>query len=142
MSDLRMPDLNSVTIAGRMARDPELRYTQNGKPWATCALCNTRYYKGADGERKEETVFVDFTVWGPAAEYVGKLKKGRPVLVEGGLQANEWEKDGVKHTRLRINAHRVTPLDWEPREGAQDTPRATKTEQAEYPEPAQDDIPF
>lgn len=116
MSDLRVPDLNSTIIAGRLTRDPELKYTPNGKPVCTGALANTKYFKGRDGERREETTFADFECWGPMAEFVGeRLKQGRPVIVEGSLATKQWEdrQTGQKRSKTFIRAQRIVPLDWE-----------------------------
>jgi single-strand DNA-binding protein len=116
MADLRLPDLNKVFIAGRLTRDPELRYTQSNMAYCKLGLANTRYYKGKDGNRNEETLFVDVTVWGQPAEWIGeRLKKGRAVIVEGRLRSSEWEdkETGQKRSRMEINADRVTPLEWD-----------------------------
>lgn len=116
MGDLRVPDLNKVILAGRLTRDPELRYTPQGKPWCRVSVANTRYFKGSDGERREDTTFVDVTVWGPMAEFVGeRLKKGRPVIVDGSLRSSEWEdkESGQKRRKLEVNAQRIAPLDWD-----------------------------
>jgi len=102
MADLRVPDLNKVIVCGRLTRDPELKYTAGGKAWCKAAIANTRYYKGQDGERKEDTTFVDFTVWDKMAEFVGeRMKKGRPVIIEGRLRSSEWEdkESGQKRKR-------------------------------------------
>ena len=92
MSDLRMPDLNKVLLAGRLTRDPELRYTGANVPFCKMGLAVSRIYRTKDGERREETVFVDVTAWRGTAEYCGeRLRKGNPVLVEGRLRSSEWE---------------------------------------------------
>lgn len=154
MSELRVPDLNKVFLAGRLTRDPELKYTASGMPYCKVAVANTRYYKGKDGERKEETLYADVTVWGQQAEWTGNaLKKGRAVLIEGSLRQSEWEdrETGQKRKRLEINAQRMTPLDWEDRgEGGSRSygggrPAAGESsrdrEPVEEPVP-EDDLPF
>lgn len=116
MADLRVPDLNKILIAGRLTRDPELRYTQTNMALCKLGVANTRYYKGKDGNRNEETLFVDVTCWGATAEWVGeRLKKGRAVLIEGRLRSSEWEdrETGQKRSRMEINADRVVPLEWD-----------------------------
>lgn len=121
MSDLRMPDLNKVFVAGRLTRDPELKYTSAGKPFCRLSVANSRRYRPREGaEWQEITTFVEVSVWGPQAEYVGqKLGKGRPVIVEGRLRTSEWEDKatGQKRSRLEVDAERVTPLDWEENQG-------------------------
>jgi single-strand DNA-binding protein len=116
MSDLRLPDLNKVLIAGRLTRDPELKYISSGRAVCRLSIANSRYYKDKNGERKEDTSFVDATVWDKMAEYVGeRLKKGRPVLIEGRIKSDSWEDktSGQKRTKIEIAAQRVTPLDWD-----------------------------
>ena len=148
MGDLRVPDLNVVHIAGRLTRDPDLKYTSGGSAYCRISVANTRYYKGKDGSRNEDTVFVDVVVWGPSAEFVGeKLRKGRAVLVEGRLTSSSWEDrdTGKKRTKLELNGRRVTPLDWDDdgsqgggSRGGQSAPAPRPIEEP-IPE---DDIPF
>lgn len=150
MSDVRVPDLNTVIIAGRLTRDPELKYTQGGRAVCTVSIANTRFYKDKSGEKKEDTTFIDATVWDKFAEYVGeKIKKGRPVIVEGRLKSESWEdkSSGQKRSKIQIMASRITPLDWDgEKQGGQSEPRrdseqARSTRDIEEPIP-EDDIPF
>lgn len=117
MSDLRMPDLNKVLVAGRLTRDPELRYLPSGQPFCKISVANSRKYRKKDSsEWQEETTFLECSVWGPHAEYVGqKMGKGRPVIVEGRLRTSEWEdkQTGQKRSRVEILAERVVLLDWD-----------------------------
>lgn len=115
MGDIRVPDLNHVIIAGRLTRDPEIKYIASGRAVCTISIANTQYYKDKSGERKENTTFADATIWDKAAEYIGEnLQKGRPVLIEGRLKSDSWEDrtTGQKRTKIAIAATRVTPLDW------------------------------
>jgi single-strand DNA-binding protein len=60
--------------------------------------------KGSN-ERKEETTFVDVTLWGRQAEIAGEyLAKGRPVLIEGRLHLDQWEdrESGQKRSKLKV----------------------------------------
>jgi len=116
MADLRMPDLNMVVIAGRLTRDPELKYTGSGRAYCKVSIANSRRYKTKEGEQREETVFLEGTLWDKFAEYVGeKFRKGRPVLIEGRLRQSEWEdrESGQKRTRIDLHINRLTPLDWD-----------------------------
>ena len=142
MSDLRLPDLNKVILAGRLTRDPELKYLPSNLAVCRLSVANTRYYKKRDGSKAEETAFVDVTVWDKQAEFVGeRLKKGRPVLVEGRLRSDSWEdkNTGQKRTRLEIAAQRVVPLDWD--EGGAPASSAPAPRPIDEPIP-EDDIPF
>lgn len=103
-----MASLNKVLLMGNLTRDPETRYTPAGRAVGDLRLAVNRRFKTGDGQDREETCFVDVVVWGRQAETCGEyLHKGSPVLVEGRLQYEEWEKDGKKNSRLRVVAERV-----------------------------------
>jgi len=107
VSDLRLPDLNKVFIAGRLTADPELKYLSSGMALCKLRIANTRFFKKKDGSKGEETCFVDATLWDKQAEWVGEsLKKGRPVLIEGSLKTDEWDdKDtGQKRSMRRTRS--------------------------------------
>jgi single-strand DNA-binding protein len=148
MSDFRMPDINRVMLAGRLTRDPELRYTPQGTALCKLGLAVSRTYKGRDGEKKEETLFVDVTVWEKTAEYCGqRLKQGRPILVEGKLRSDSWEdkSTGQKRTKIEVQGLRVQELDWEDRGGAPRSSgpsRPAPDAHAMDEPPPEDDIPF
>jgi single-strand DNA-binding protein len=108
--DIRIPEINQVMIAGRLTRDPELRFTQKQQGVVSLSVAvNRRYQDQASGEWKDDTTFVPVTVWGPAAERCKeKMKKGSPVLVEGRLTASEYtDKTGQKRKEMKITARRV-----------------------------------
>jgi len=108
--DIKIPELNSVLVSGRLTRDPEQRFTQKGQGVTSFDLAVNRRYKDAvSGEWKDNTVFVPVSVWGPMADRCkDKLRKGSPVLVEGNLVSSEYaDKSGQKRKILRINARRV-----------------------------------
>jgi single-strand DNA-binding protein len=94
-------------LMGNLTRDPEIRYTPKGTAVAEIGLAINRYFSGENGEKREETTFVDVTLWGRTAEIAGEyLKKGRPVFIEGRLQLDSWEdkQSGQKRSRLRVVA--------------------------------------
>lgn len=141
MSDLRMPELNRVTLAGRLTRDPELRYLPSGTALCKIGLAVSRNYKSKEGDKREETLFINVTAWSQLAEYCGEnLRKGRPVIVEGNLRSDEWEDKttGQKRTSIEVRAQRIQHLDW----ADQGAPRS-KPEPRPIEEPIpEDDIPF
>lgn len=104
-----MADLNRVILAGRLTRDPEVRYTSSGTAVADIAFAVSDSYKNKAGEWIEQPCFVDLVVWGRQAETCGEyLKKGSPALVEGRLQFDQWEtQQGEKRSKLRVRADRV-----------------------------------
>ena len=99
--------LNSVIIMGRLTRDPELRHTQNGTAVASLTLACDRDFKPKNGEK--ETDFIDVVVWGKTAEFAANyFTKGRMAIVEGRLQARNWQdKDGNKRKSTEVVADRM-----------------------------------
>jgi len=105
-----MAGYNRVILIGNLARDPELRYTPQGTAVADLRLAVTEVKGGKGADRKEETLFIDVTVWERQAENCSQyLKKGSPVLVEGRLSIDEWvDKDTqAKRQKPKINASLV-----------------------------------
>ena len=102
---------NQVTLMGNLTRDPDLRQIPSGQSVCSFSLALNRSYKGSDGNWQETTDFVDVVAWGPLGERVAQyVTKGRPVLVTGRLQSSQWEKDGVKRSKLEVVANDVTFL--------------------------------
>ena len=100
--------LNKVLLIGNLTKDPELRYTPAGTPVATLRLAINSSFKGQDGQRKEETCFVNIVVWSKQAEICNQyLKKGRSVFVEGRLIFRSWEAEGKTRSLLEVRADRV-----------------------------------
>ena len=100
-----MASVNKVILVGNCTRDPEVRYTPKGTAVADIGMAMNRYFSSDGGERREETTFVDVTLWGRQAEVAGEyLKKGRPVYIEGRLQLDSWDdkNTGQKRTKLKV----------------------------------------
>lgn len=100
--------MNRVFLMGNVTRDPELRYISNGTAVTEIGLAINDRRKSASGEWVEETTFVDVTLWGRTAEIAGEyVTKGSPLLVEGRLKLDTWEKDGKKNSKLRVVGDRM-----------------------------------
>jgi single-strand DNA-binding protein len=100
-----MASFNKVMLLGNLTRDPEVKYTPKGSAVADIGLAVNRTYTTDGGEKREETTFVDVTMWGRQAEIAGEyLKKGRPLFVEGRLQLDSWDdkQTGQKRSKLRV----------------------------------------
>jgi len=101
-------DLNRATLSGRLTADPELKYLPSGTAVANLRLASNRSYT-ANGERREEVLFVDVEVYGKAGEALTQHKaKGDFLLVGGRLRQHTWERDGQRHSRLAIVADQVS----------------------------------
>ena len=92
--------MNKVHLIGRLTRDPEIRYTQNGKAMARFTLAIDDGY----GDNKR-TDFPTVTVWGKTAETIGNsLHKGSKVAVNGKITTSSYEKDGQKVYTTEVTA--------------------------------------
>jgi single-strand DNA-binding protein len=106
-----MASFNKVILLGNVTRDPELRYIANGTAVTDIGLAVNDRRKTATGEWVEETTFVDVTLWGRTAEIAGEyVTKGSPLLIDGRLKLDTWEKDGKKNSKLRVVCDRMQLL--------------------------------
>ncbi|MFO1004322.1 MAG: single-stranded DNA-binding protein [Planctomycetaceae bacterium] len=116
-----MASYNRVILIGNLTRDPEVKYIPSGMAVAEIGLAVNRYFNDkSTNERKEETTFVDVTLWGRQAELAGEyLAKGRPVMIEGRLQLDTWEdkQSGQKRSKLRVVGETMQFLGSGPGEG-------------------------
>ena len=105
-----MASFNRVILVGNLTRDPELRHIPSGTAVSEIGMAvNDRVKK--DGQWVDETTFVDVTLWGRTAEVACEyLNKGAPLLIEGRLKLDRWEKEGQKHSKLRVVADRMQML--------------------------------
>ena len=100
-----MANLNKVMLIGNLTRDPELRHTPKGTAVAELGLAINRVWKDEQGQKQEETTFVDVTLWGRQAELAQQyLGKGNPVYIEGRLNLDTWDDKatGQKRSKLKV----------------------------------------
>jgi len=109
-----MADLNRVFLMGRLTFDPELRYTPSGSAVTDLRMATSRTWTSKEGDRKEETLYIDVTVWDRQAETCCQyLKKGSGIHVEGSLKMDSWDDKttGEKRSKIKVQAERVQFLD-------------------------------
>ena len=100
-----MPSFNRVIVVGNLGRDPEVKYLTSGSAVCEFSIACSEKWKDKSETPQERTEWVTIVAWGKLAETCGQyLKKGRPVLIEGSLRTESWEKDGVKHSRTKVQA--------------------------------------
>lgn len=100
-----MANLNKVILIGNLTRDPELRVTPGGLSICKFGLAVNRNFTDKEGNKREETTFVDIDSFGKQAETLSKyMSKGSPLLVEGRLKLDQWEdkKSGEKRNKLGV----------------------------------------
>jgi single-strand DNA-binding protein len=148
-----MASFNRVILLGNVTRDPELKYISTGTAVTEIGLAVNDRRKGPNGDWIEETTFVDVTLWGRTAEIASEyLSKGAPVLIEGRLKLDTWEKDGKKNSKLRVVGERMQLLGSKGGGGAPGGsrgPARRNEDEAQYGQPAaadmgppDEDIPF
>ncbi len=100
--------MNKVILAGRLVRDPEVRYTQTGKAVASFTLAvNRRFSRNADPQNNAD--FIPIVVWDKLAEICGNnLVKGSQVLIEGRMQVRSYDaQDGSKRYVTEVIAQDI-----------------------------------
>jgi single-strand DNA-binding protein len=106
---------SKVMIIGNLGRDPEMRYTPNGRQVTEFSVAVT--HRGRDAATNEwadlGTDWFRVTVWGDRAERAAEeFRKGNRVFVEGRFKTREYDaKDGSKRTSLEITADNVIALE-------------------------------
>ena len=107
--------LNTVILHGNLTRDPEVRVLEFGERKTSVVnftVATSRYFKKSNGEKGQETTFVDCEAWDTGAETIGQfLTKGSAIIVRGALKNDNWEdKDGNKRSSMKV---RVMEFDME-----------------------------
>ena len=102
--------LNRIVLIGRLTRDPELRFTPNGKAVCSFTLAVDRPFSGQDGNREAD--FISIVVWNKQGENCAQyLAKGRMAAVDGRLQIRNYEgNDGQRRYVTEVIADRVVFL--------------------------------
>ncbi|MBU1642585.1 single-stranded DNA-binding protein [bacterium] len=127
---------NKVILAGNLTRDIELRYSQAGLGIAKTAIATSRKFT-ANGEKKEEVMFIDITFFGRSAEVANQyLRKGSKILVEGRLQFEQWvDQNGGKRSKHSVAVETMQMLDskGDSQQGSYNAPQ----QQDDYGQPQQ-----
>jgi single-strand DNA-binding protein len=135
--------VNRVILVGNLGKDPEVRFTPNGRALAKFPVATSERWTDQDGNRQERTEWHNVVVWGKQAETCGQyLSKGRQVFVEGSIRSRQYDdKDGNKRYITEIVARDVRFLG-----GGRATQEAAVSappgEDPGSPPPEEDDIPF
>lgn len=133
--------VNRVTLLGTLGKDIELKHTSGGTAVAKFSIaCNERF-KDKNGEWQDKVEWINVTCWGRLAEIASEyLAKGKQVYIEGKIQTDSWEKDGVTRYSTYVNASELVLLGG----GGERSTRneSTHAAPARSNEVVDDDIPF
>lgn len=133
-----MANFNKVILVGNLTRDPQLSYTANNMPIAEFGIAVNHRRRTADGQQKDEAMFIDCKTFGKQAEIFSQyMAKGRPVLIEGRLELRQWQsQDGQKRSKHGVIVENFQFLG-QGAEGGGGGPRQAPRQQA----PASEDQP-
>jgi len=139
-----MAGVNKTIIIGRLGKDPELKYTQDGVPVANFSVATSETWKDKEGKKQESTEWHRIVAWRKLAEICGKyLHKGSQVYLEGKLQTRKYEKDGQDHYTTEIVAFNMVMLDSRGQGQGQDQERGPEGTNPSIPGTDDDsEIPF
>ena len=109
MGELKMPELNSVIVAGNLTKDPVFRETSNNTPVVNFHIAANRRYKDSSNQWQEDVCYVGVVAWNKLADSCrDRLKKGSAVLIDGELQSRTFKTDdGRNRTIVEIKAKRI-----------------------------------
>ena len=133
--------VNNVVLVGRLARDPELKYTASGAAFARFRVAVDRQGP-RDESGEKQTDWIDVVTWRQQAEFVGNyLQRGALVSVEGRIQTRSWQtQDGQSRWSVEVNAFRVQALETRAQRESRQAAAAPAAEAA-APAPEQDSGP-
>lgn len=135
-----MASFNKVILLGNLTRDPQIKYTTGGTAVAELGMAvGRKWFDKTTNQAKEETTFVDVTLFGRTAEVAGQyLANGRPVMIEGRLQFDSWEdkETGHKRSKLRVVGENLVLMGGNRDEGSRE-----ERQSVQPPAPSNDDEP-
>lgn len=144
-----MAGVNKVILIGNLTRDPQLKYLPNQTAVCEFGLATSRKFKGADGNQREDTTFIDCTIFGKIGETFNQyMSKGKPCYLEGRLKFDTWEdkQGGGKRSKLSVVVEEFQFLGG--REGGENSERPKQETQRasaggmEGQQVSDDDCPF
>lgn len=137
-----MASLNQCNFIGRVARDPETRYSSGGDAITNITLAVDDSYKNKSGEKVEKCEWVNVTFYRNLASIAGEhLKKGGLVFVTGKMETRKYtDKSGVERYATSIIANSMQMLG--SKQGNSDQSERTKTETQSGGFDDSEDIPF
>lgn len=128
--------MNKAILIGRLGQDPELKYSQTGSAICNFSLATSERWKNKSGEQQEKTEWHRCVCFGKQAEVIQKyVRKGDQFCVEGKVEYQKYEKDGIERYSTQINVRNFEFISGGKREENTDY-------NAPQNLPNDDDIPF
>ena len=137
MSELRMPAINQVSLAGRLVQDPEFRIAENGAARLNGRIAVNRSYRDQEGEWQEISSFFNIVIWQKLAEYCAdRIHKGTPVIVSGRLRSHSWkDAENNPHTIVEVQVRSLQVLEKVGDMAAAESDEEEESEEEDLPPP-------
>lgn len=106
--------MNIVMLRGNLTRDPELRSVTTGDKQTSVVsftVAVSKDFTRANGTKDKIVSYIQCEAWDSGAEVIGSsFQKGDLVMIEGSLRNDSWEKDGVKHSTLKVRVNNFAKI--------------------------------
>ena len=135
---------NKIILIGNLTRDPEIRHGSSGSAIVSTGIATNRKFKGAGGEMREETMFIDLSFFGRTAESAQRyLRRGSKVMIEGRLKLNRWtDAAGNRRSKHSVDVLSMQMLDSrQDKEGFHPEPVQSVTPKKHSGKPFSSEIP-
>ena len=142
-----MGSINKCHFIGNLTRDVETRFSKSGDPVTSFSIACNESWKGKDGQKQERVEYVNVVTFGKLATICGEyLTKGKQVYIEGRMQTDKYDKNGIDTYSTKIVAGTMTMLGQAgsgspSSNNSQDSPGAQGSSVGPY-DFEDDDIPF
>lgn len=144
-------NLNLCQFIGRFGNDPEIKYMPSGDAVANFSIACGDDYKDKQGNKVEQTNWINIVAFGRLAEIIGEYgKKGSKIYVSGKQRTRKWQaQDGSDRYTTEIVANYLEMLggkqdqSTDSNQTPKSNPHSSKGQPEPYPmEAFDDDIPF
>jgi single-strand DNA-binding protein len=106
--------MNIILLKGNLTRDPELRVVNTGDKQTSVVsftIAVSKDFTRANGTKDKIVSYIQCEAWDSGAEIIGSsFNKGDLVMIEGSLRNDNWEKDGVKHSTLKVRVNNFSKV--------------------------------
>jgi len=106
--------MNIMLLKGNLTRDPELRSVTTGEKQTSVVsftVAVSKEFTRANGNQDKIVSYIQCEAWDSGAEAISaSFRKGDLVIIEGSLGNDSWEKDGVKHSTLKVRVNNFAKI--------------------------------
>lgn len=140
-----MSNYQRIELIGRCGKEVEKKVFESGDSVSSVSLAVSESYKNKAGDKVESVEWFPLEFWGKLAEIASSfIKKGDLIFVSGKIKTETWEKDGVKHSRIKVRVNELTMLGSKTEQGQTNQSQPTSKPPVMQPdyEDDSDSLPF